>query len=161
MTFSYNSIEELYGLISHISKKYYEPLSANIIYLEEYTHKNQVAFIIELRDAYSHLAMVFSVDNVLASDKKEIIQSHLSKYASHLERALLDSYIKIASIEYRYLMAILPRKDGIAIKPQIAQTIKDLRIMTLDNDTKITGYCALIKYIEDIRNQFTRKKGNK
>jgi hypothetical protein len=157
MALSYNTIEELYSLICHINKKYYEPLSANIIYLEELTNKNQVAFIIALRDAYAHLAMVFSVDNVLSPDEKESIQNHLSKYASHLERALLDSYIKIASMEYRYLMAILPRKNGQVIKPQIAQKIKELRIMTLDNDKKIAGYHELIKYIEDIRNQFMRK----
>jgi hypothetical protein len=157
MVLNYNTKEELYNQICHINKKYYGPLSANIIYLEELTHKNQVAFVIALRDAYSHLAMVFSVDDVLSPDGKENIQNHLSKYSSHLERALLDSYIKIASIEYRYLIAILPRKDGLAIKPQIARKIKELRIMTLDNDKKITGYYELIKYIEDIRNQFIQR----
>jgi hypothetical protein len=157
MAFIYNTVDELYSLICHISKKYYEPLSANIIYLEELTHKNQVAFIIALRDAYAHLAMVFSVDNVLSPDKQESIQNHLSKYASHLERALLDSYVKISAIEYRDLMAILPRKDGLAIKPQIAKKIKELRIMTLDNDKKIIGYYELIKFIEDIRNKFKRE----
>jgi hypothetical protein len=158
MAFSYNTREELYNLICHINKKYYELLSANIIYLEELTHKNQVAFIIALRDTYAHLAMVFSIDDVLSSDGKENVQNHLSKYYSHLERALLDSYIKIAAIEYRYLMAFLPKKDGLALKPQIAKKIKDLRIMALDNDAKIKGYHDLIKYIEDIRNQFSKPK---
>jgi hypothetical protein len=157
MALDYNTVEELYGLICRINKKYYDPLSANIIYLEELTHKNQVAFIIALRDAYAHLAMVFSIDDALSPNGKENVRNHLSKYSSHLERALLDSYIKIAAIEYRYLMALLPRKDGIAAKIQIAGKIKELRIMTMDNDRKITGYYELIKYIESIRNQFMRR----
>jgi hypothetical protein len=158
MPFDFNTIEELYSLICQINRKYYVPLSANIIYLEEHTCKNQVAFIIALRDAYAHLAMVFSIDDVLSPSGKENIQNHLSKFSSHLERALLDSYIKIASIEYGYVMESIPRKSKLAIKIQVAQKIKSLRIMTLTNDDKIAGYNELIKFLEDIRNQFVVDK---
>jgi hypothetical protein len=158
MAFEYNSLVELYAHISSITKKYYLSLTANIFYIEELTQKNQVALMVALRDANAHLSLILSCDNPLGLDVKEYMMEHLQKYSSHLERAFLDSFIKIAEIKFGYLLSVIPIRERNTIRLQVALKIRDLRVMTLTNENKISGYVELIGFIDSIRNKFTHHK---
>jgi hypothetical protein len=98
MTFEYTTAEELFSLIRSINAKYYDQASANIIYLEELTNVNQVVYITQLRDAYSHLVSIFKYENILDKDAKAHIQNHLNRYSGHVERQLCRHFLETAQL---------------------------------------------------------------
>jgi hypothetical protein len=154
--FEFDGLEQLFSLIRNINNKYYEQLSANIIYLEELTNTNYIAYIIELRDAYSHLVKILSYDDISTKGNKDNIQKHLDRYSGHLERLLLDSYRKIINEKYKMLVNILrPKKKIAEVDAKIAEMLKSLRGMNdaLPAEKKINEYNNIIKYIDDTCNQ--------
>ena len=62
MDLNFSSSDELNELIRQINVKYYEHFNANILYLEELADRIFIIYIIELRDAYSHLVRVHDYD---------------------------------------------------------------------------------------------------
>ena len=154
MDFEYSSNEGLLELIRQINVKYYERFNANILYLEELADKIFVIYIIELRDAYSHLVRIFDYD-ILSEQGKKNVQEHLSKYITHLQRGLLDTFRKILALEYKSLINAIHRNNIKAIELQIAKEASLLRIM--DNnpvDKRIDGYVKLMDFISEIRKKF-------
>ena len=156
MRFEYTTHQDLHNLIRQINEQFYKPSCENIVYLEEITNENTIAYIISLRDAYSHLVKVFEVSDIAAHDNKIKIGRQLERYSSHLERLLFDTYQKIISIKSNELWAQIPDKKIIAIKTQIALEIKKLRIVADGTtiDQKIEGYKKIIDLIEDIFKKF-------
>jgi hypothetical protein len=155
MEFEYNNPAKLLEIIRDINIRYYTPFNANILYLEERTQKNYIAFIIELRDAHSHLVRVFDYD-IITPQGRSNVQEHLGAYVSHLRRGLLDSYVKIVAIENKRLMKSIHKNNVAAIELQIAQKASELRIMDKGNpiDQRIEGYKNFLRFISDIRKQF-------
>jgi|TergutMp193P3_1026864.scaffolds.fasta_scaffold134758_2 hypothetical protein len=155
MGFEYRTHQDLCGIISGINEKFYKPASENIIYLEELTGENAIAYIIALRDAYSHLVKIFEFQNILTHDNVVKIERQLERYSSHLERLLFDTYQKIISVKSHDLWAILPEEQKRTVKTQIAIKIKDLRIVSdsISNDEKIEGYVKIIDFIEEAYNK--------
>jgi hypothetical protein len=94
MNLEYSSGDELIELIRQINLNYYERLNANILFLEELSDRIFVIYIIELRDAYSHLVRIFNYD-IHSPNGKKNVQSHLGEYVTHLQRGLLDTFRKI------------------------------------------------------------------
>jgi hypothetical protein len=160
MAFDYNSADELFALVRAINQKYYKQASANVIYLEEITDTNQVVYITQIRDAYSHLVKIFDYEDILDAENKSKIQVHLDRYSGHIERILLDTYRKIVSEKIKSLKAILNPNDIEAVKMQIAGRIKTLRVVddSFPNEDKIKGYDSLIQFIEDAFNKFYYRK---
>ena len=155
--FDYNTVEELYNIISSINRKYYLLLCANMLYIEEYQSKNLIAFQLALRDIHSHLAMIFNIEDVLDQANKEKVNKHLSEYTVHFEQALIDSFIKIVEIKKRYLLSIVRSKDKAAIEAQLALKISELRIMEIDNENKPQRYQELINFIDATTDKFITK----
>jgi hypothetical protein len=151
MDFEYTSSEELFELIRQISVKYYERFNANILYIEELADKIFVVYIIELRDAYSHLVRIYDYD-ILSMEGKKNVQEHLSKYTAHLQRGLLDTFRKILALEYKSLKRIIHKNNIQAIEYQIAREAFSLRIMDQNNtiDKRIDGYIKLMDFVSDI-----------
>jgi len=158
MSFEFTTHQGLYELIQIINKKFYKPSCENIIYLEEISNENAIAYIISLRDAYSHLVKIYEVNSITTHDNKVKIESHLERYSGHLERLLFDTYQKIISIKTNELYSQLPDKDKINIKTQIAIEVKNLRIVADGTtvDQKIEGYKKIIDLIEDIYKKFIK-----
>lgn len=148
--------EQLHELIKEINKKFYIPCCENIIYLEEICDENAIAYVISLRDSYSHLVKIYEVNDINTHDNKVKIERQLERYSSHLERLLFDTYQKIISIKSHELWSQLPEKDKPAIKSQVALEIKSLRIVADEatTDQKIEGYKKIIDLIEDIFKKF-------
>jgi len=61
MNLDFTTKDELNELIRQININYYERFNANILYLEELADKIFVIYIIELRDAYSHLVRILTM----------------------------------------------------------------------------------------------------
>jgi hypothetical protein len=144
--FDYNSIEELYGLIAGINRKYYMQLLANVLYLEEYLNKNLVIYLTVLRDAHAHISVIFNCNDVLDPQKKGMVKTQLGKYSGHLERGVLDTFAKIAGIKKNYLLSVCKNKSS--MKAQLAQEISRLRVIDASNDEKIEKYKDLIYYLD-------------
>jgi hypothetical protein len=157
MDIKYSSTDELFALIKQINEKYYERFSANILFLEELCNKIFVIYIIQLRDAYSHLVRVFDFD-VLSDQGKRNVQEHLSKYVNHLHNGILDTFRKILAMEFKFLMNVAPGRERKVIEYQVAKKAYDLRIMGRDIsvDERIDGYIALLDYIAEIRAKFIK-----
>jgi hypothetical protein len=151
MSYDIRSAQDLSGAIYKINEKFYKPSSENIIYLEELCNENFVAYIISLRDAYSHLVKAFEYSDFSSSDEVSKINMQLERYSSHLERLLYDTYQKIISAKSHELWSILPEEQKGAIKTQLALKIKDLRIISDSStyDEKIEGYKKIIDFIEE------------
>jgi hypothetical protein len=144
--FEYTTVEELYELIAGINRKYYMQLLVNILYLEEYLNRNLVVFLTVLRDTHAHISVIFNHQNVLDPQSKGIIRTHLGKYANHLERGVVDTFTKIASIKRNYLISVCKNKS--ATKARLAQKISELRVIDAANDVKIEKYKELIRYMD-------------
>jgi len=155
MDFEYSSCEELIELIRQINLKYYERFNANILYIEELADRIFVVYIIELRDAYSHLVRVYDYD-IFSEQGKKNVQSHLGKYVNHLQCGLLDTFRKILALELKSLKKAIHRNDINAIEYQIAKQAHSLRIMDKNNsvDQRINGYLKLMDFISGIRKKF-------
>ena len=156
MSFEFRTHQDLYELIQKINNKFYIPCCENIIYLEEICNENAIAYVISLRDSYSHLAKIYEVSDITTHDNRLKIERQLERYSSHLERLLFDTYQKIISFKSSELWGQLPEKDKIAVKTQIALEIKNLRIVADETttDQKIEGYKKIIDLIEDIFKKF-------
>jgi hypothetical protein len=144
--FEYRTVEELYGIIAGINRKYYMRLLTNILYLEEYLSTNLVVFLTVLRDTHAHISVIFNCENVLSPEGKIIVKTHLGKYEGHLERGVLDTFSKIANIKKNYLLSVCKNKS--AMKAQLAQKISELRVIDSTNDIKIGKYAELIGYLD-------------
>jgi hypothetical protein len=156
MNIEYSTHEELLNLIKQINEKYYERFNANILYLEELSDSIYVTYIIELRDAYSHLVRIFDYD-ILSESGKENVRHHLGEYISHLQRGLFDTFRKILGIEFSSLLKSIHKNNVEAIKTQIARKAADLRVMdkTRSIDQRIEGYIDLMDFISQIRKKLT------
>jgi hypothetical protein len=152
MDIEYSTQEELFDLIRQINAQYYERFNANILYLEEIADRIYIIYIIELRDAYSHLVRIFDYD-IFSEQGKKNIRHHLGEYVTHLQRGLLDTFRKILAIELKSLLKSIRKNNVRAIEIQIAQRAADLRIMDEAHsvDKRIDGYIALMDYISEIR----------
>jgi hypothetical protein len=153
----FNTADELFGLIKQINKEYYEPFKANILFLEELADKIYTAYLIELRDASSHLVRVF--DDIHTQKGRKTAQTHLHFYVDHLQNGLLDTFRKITDMEWKSITKSIPTEDLNAIRNQTAQRISQLRIMGENNsvDQRIKGYQSLLKYFSEIRKKFSSK----
>jgi hypothetical protein len=151
----YNTIEELYELISGINRKYYMQLLSNILYLEEYLNRNLVVYLTVLRDTHAHLAVIFNFKNVLDPKTKEKVSIQLGKYSGHLERGVLDTFAKIAGYKKNYLLSVC--KDKGAMKAQLALKISQLRVIDSGSDEKIEKYKELIRYLDEATDKIITK----
>ena len=156
MGFEYRTHQELCGLISGINEKFYKPASENTIYLEELTGENTIAYIIALRDAYSHLVKIFEFHDIFTHDNRAKIERQLERYSGHLERLLFDTYHKIIDLKSNELWRIIPVKDKGAIQAQLALEIKNQRVVDDGTtvDQKLEGYKKIIDLIESIYKKF-------
>jgi len=152
MDFEYSTAEDLFEHIRQTNVNYYERFNANILFIEELTNKIFVVYIIELRDAYSHLIRVFDYD-ILSDQGKKNVQFHLSEYVTHLQRGLLDTFRKILALELKSLLKTIHRNNVKAVEYQIAQEAYKLRVMSKDTtvDQRIKGYLSLLDYMSNIR----------
>jgi len=148
--------EQLHELIQKINNRFYIPCCENIIYLEEICNENAIAYVISLRDSFSHLVKIYDVDNLTAHENKIKIERQLERYSGHLERLLFDTYQKIISIKTCELYSQLSDKDKITVKTQIALEVKNLRVVADETttDEKIEGYKKIIDLIEEIFKKF-------
>ena len=156
MGFEFRTHQDLCEIIRGINEKFYKPACENIIYLEEICSENAIAYMVSLRDAYSHLVKVLEVENISAHDNKAKIERQLERYSGHLERLLFDTYQKIISVKSSELWGILSDKNKIAIKSQVASEIKKLRIVDDGTaiDQKLEGYKKIIDFIEAAYKKF-------
>jgi hypothetical protein len=157
MDLEFSTTDELNELIRQINKNYYERFNANILYLEELANNIYVIYIIELRDAYSHLKQIFDYDITNHNEKKKL-QTHLEKYVNHLQNGLLDTFRKILSIEYSSARKTIHRKNLYVFDQYIAQEASRLRIMSEENpiDNRIKGYIELMNYLSNTRKQLEK-----
>jgi hypothetical protein len=157
MNLEFTSKDELNELIRQINIKYYERLNANILYLEELADKIFVIYIIELRDAYSHLVSIFDYD-INNQDGKKNAQQHLEKYANHLQKGLLDTFRKILAIEYSLARKAVHKNNVRVLDQYVAQEAARLRVMNEKNsvDNRINGYIELMEYLSNTRKQLEK-----
>ena len=155
MILKFKSNDEFLELLKKINEKYYECLNANILYLEELEDKIYINYLLELRDAYSHLVRVLGGDLFSPKNKKNVL-NHLRMYVSHLQNGLLNSFQKIISLEIKSIKKCLSRNNVKLVEYQIALKAHQLRIMSNDIsiDKKIDRYKSLLFYISDIRKKF-------
>jgi len=158
MNLDFTTKDELNELIRQINIKYYERFNANILYLEELADKIFVIYIIELRDAYSHLVRIFDYD-INNQNVKQNVQRHLEKYISHLQKGLLDTFRKILEIEYVSARKTIHKNNVRAFDQYIAQEAARLRVMSEKNsvDCRISGYIELMEYLSKTRKQLENK----
>jgi hypothetical protein len=128
MDIEYSTHDELFDLIRQINVKYYERFNGNILYLEELADRIFIIYIIEFRDAYSHLVRIFDYD-IFSETGKKNVQYHLREYVTHLQRGLLDTFRKILALEFGTLKKSIHRNNVKAVEIQIAKKASDLRIM--------------------------------
>jgi len=157
MDLNFTSHDELNELIRQINLKYYDRLNANILYLEELADQIFIIYIIELRDAYSHLVRVFDYD-INTVEGKRNVQSHLEKYIGHLQKGLLDTFRKILEVEYKSARKAVHRNNVRAFDQYIAQRASNLRVMSETNtvDNRIDGYIDLLQYLSDTRKKLVK-----
>jgi ketol-acid reductoisomerase len=158
MNLDFTTKDELNELIRQININYYERFNANILYLEELADKIFIIYIIELRDAYSHLVRVFDYD-VNNQVGKQNVQQHLEKYVNHLQRGLLDTFRKILAMEYSSARKSVHKNNVQAFDQYIAERASKLRVMNEENsvDNRISGYIELMEYLSKTRKQLETK----
>jgi hypothetical protein len=156
MDLEYTTHEGLSDLISQINTKYYARFNANILYLEELADRIYVIYIVELRDAYSHLVRIFD-DDILSGQGHKNALYHLSEYVTHLQRGLLDTFRKILALEFSELKKHIHRNSIKAVEVQIAEKAAGLRIMDKNHsvDQRIEGYISLMDHISATRKKLT------
>jgi len=157
MDLDFSTIDELHNLINQVNNTYYERFNANILYLEELADNIFVIYIIELRDAYSHLVRIFDCD-IANQDGKKNAQMHLEKYVNHLQKGLLDTFRKILAKEYSFAKKTINRRNLHVFDQYIAQKASKLRIMSEENsvDSRINGYIELMDYLSETRKQLEK-----
>ena len=151
MYFEFKTSQDLFEIVSKMNENFYKPAIENIVYLEELCNENAIAYMVALRDAYSHLVKIFEFTGSFTHDNKLKIERQLERYSGHLERLLFDTYQKIVSVKSRELWKILPEKQIGPIKTQMAMMIKKQRIVD-DGTTieqKLEGYKQIIEFIEE------------
>jgi hypothetical protein len=155
MALNYNSHVELLDLIKGINFTYYDRFNANILFIEEFYDRIFPVYIIELRDAYSHLVRVFDYDTLSVKGKENALY-HLDHYVSHLQRGLLDTFRKILALELKATLRIVHKNDVKVVQYQIAKEAHELRIMGkgITEDARIEGYIKLLNYMSDIRKKY-------
>jgi hypothetical protein len=160
MDIEYTTQDDLFEIIRKIDTTYYERFNANILYLEELADRIYVIYIIELRDAYSHLARIFDYDIVSEPGRKNV-QYHLNEYAEHLRRGLLDTFRKILILELDSLKKSVHKKDVKIVEYEISKKAAELRVMRKDHpvDQRIAGYIKLMEFISDVRKKLTHFRG--
>jgi hypothetical protein len=158
MTLTYTSLEEFHRVIAKINTQIRFPLEHNIVYLEELTNANLVAYIVALRDADAHMGVILGHETVTTPEARKTIQYHLQEYYSHLERAFIDTYRKIIDVEYTIMRTAIPFRSRKAVDVQVAEKISELRILNITDSEKPAKYAELLNYIRDIRNQFSKPK---
>jgi len=158
MAFDFKIPQDLFGIIQKINNKFFRKACENIVYLEELSNENYIAYMVSLRDAYSHLVKLFESSDFSSLDQKAKIERQLERYSSHLERLLFDTYQKIFSIKAGELLKTIPENQVFTIKTQLAMEMKRLRIVDDGTtiDAKIEGYEKIIVFIEDIYKKFLR-----
>lgn len=146
---TYNSYPELFRLIGKINEEYYYPAIENIIYIEEATNENYIIYVIELRNALSHLARLHTHLDIF-KDKEKILQD-LIRYSGHLEKLAIETTRKINHLYLKELKNILKNADYTRVSTQIAIETKKLRLGKNDeNDKTLKGYQDIRDYIEGI-----------
>jgi len=157
MNLDFTTRDELDELIRQINTNYYERFNANILYLEELADEIFVIYIIELRDAYSHLVRIFDYD-INNQDGKRNAQQHLGEYVGHLQNGLLDTFRKILEKEYVSARKVIQKNNLRVFDQYIAQEASRLRIMSDENsvDNRITGYIELMKYLSETRKKLEK-----
>jgi hypothetical protein len=152
MDLDYDSVTDLHELIRKINITFYERLNANILYIEELSDRIYVAYIVGLRDAYSHLVRVFDYD-ILSLSGKRNVQQQLINYIDDLQRGLLDTFRKILALELKSLSKIIHKNNRAAMEYQVAQEASRLRIMSKDSTPgdRIDGYVKLMDYLSEMR----------
>jgi len=146
MHFDFSSKEELYDKISEITKECYSKALENIFYLEDYNKRNYVGYMVHLRDAYSHIANIFRHEDILSPQGKEFAKENLIKYQDHLDRIVVDSYMKIIELKKRYLFS--SRKNKAAFEAQVAQKVADIRSGKITGKSRYACLEDLIDYLE-------------
>lgn len=156
---NYTTYEELHNLIKSILDDNYAIAAANIVYLEELTKTSYVIYMTQFRDILTHLSHIYEIDNLFEEDKKTAVLSQLERIKGHLERVVIDSFQKICGCHLQTIEESVQPKEWPALKTQIAQQIRDLRISKPDinslsfNDKK-ENFQKLIEYMESIINKF-------
>ena len=156
---NYTSHEELHNLIKSVLDDNYAIAAANIVYLEELTKKSYVIYMTQFRDILTHLSHIYELDNLFEEETKNAVLSQLERIKGHLERIVIDSYQKICACHLQTIGDTVHAKEWPAIKTQIAQRIRDLRISKPDVASisfreKKENFQELIRYMESIINKF-------
>ena len=156
---NYTSHEELHNLIKKVLFDNYAVAATNIVYLEELTGKSYVIYMTQFRDILTHLVHIYEFENLFDETSKASILSQLERIKGHLERIVIDSYQKICACHLKTIEDSVKAREWSAIKTQIAQQVRDLRISSADIDSltfdeKKENFQKLIKYMESIINKF-------
>lgn len=156
---NYTSYEELHNLIKSILDDNYTIAVANIFYLEELTKKSYIIYMTQLRDILTHLTHIYELNNLFDDKTKSSVLVQLERVKGHLERIVIDSYQKICACHLKTIEESGQARNWPAIKTQIAQQIRDLRIsradiVSLTFSEKKQNFQELIKYMESIINKF-------
>ena len=156
---NYTSYEELHILIKSVLDDNYAVAAANIVYLEELTKKSYVIYMTQFRDILTHLSHIYELENLFDDKTKASVLAQLERIKGHLERIVIDSYQKICACHIKTIEDSVQAREWPAIKTQIAQQIRDLRIskadiVSLTFKEKKANFQKLIKYMESIINKF-------
>lgn len=146
----YTNYEELHKLIKKELSDKYVIASANIIYLEELEQRNYVVFITQFRDVLTHISNIYLAEDILTS--KDFVLEQLERAKGHLERIVIDSYMKIGELLLKKIKRKARGKASVSLEVQIAQKIKSLRLAEKDIafEEKCSGYQELIEMMENI-----------
>ena len=156
---NYTTFEELHNVIKSILDDNYSIAAANIVYLEELTGNSYVIYMSQFRDILTHLSHIYELDNLFDDQIKTSVLAQLERLKGHLERIVIDSYQKICACHLKTIEESVQPREWPAIKTQIAQQIRDLRISKVDITSlsfseKKQNFQKLIKYMESIINKF-------
>ena len=147
----YTTYESLHEIIRNTISNKYTLAVANITFLEELESKNFVVYITQLRDAFTHLMNIYSVD---IFTRKSYVLEQLERVNGHLERIVIDTYRKICDYFLKTIRNTKRRKDIPAFELQIAMKVRDLRLSneSMTFDKKRDGFQEIIEYMENIIN---------
>lgn len=153
----YSNYEELHALIRSVIVDNYNTATENIVYLEEMNDKNYIVYIAQLRDVLSHLVTLYTFNDIVAS--KGVILTQLERAKGHLERVVIDSFMKICASLLGAIDDVAPYKERLAIRAQIAERVKTLRIndTTLPFDDRKKGFKETVRLIQDVLDNLSIK----
>lgn len=146
----FTNYEELHKLIKKELSDKYVIASANIIYLEELEQRNYVVFITQFRDVLTHISNIYLAEDIFMS--KDFVLEQLERAKGHLERIVIDSYMKIGELLLKKIKRRARGKASVSLEVQIAQKIKSLRLAekNITFEEKCSGYQQLIEMMENI-----------